>query len=57
MSGLCDLNGDGTPEQVVGAYGAGEMGTGLAYVLNGADGAIVRELFPNGTAGGFGEPE
>jgi hypothetical protein len=55
VTGLDDLNGDGIPELGAGAFGAGDAGTGLAYVLNGADGAFLRTLVPNDTAGAFGQ--
>lgn len=57
--GLDDLNGDGVPEQGVGAAGAGQatdgVTTGAAYVLDGATGAILRELTPNGSGLAFGQ--
>ena len=53
VTGLQDLNGDGVPEQAVGAFGEGHGG--LAYILNGADGTTIRTLKPNGTAGAFGQ--
>lgn len=49
VSGVDDLTGDRVPEQLVAAPGAG-----LAYVLSGVDGAIVRTLTPDATASGFG---
>lgn len=41
VGGLGDVNGDGTPDVVAGAFGAGE-----AYVLDGSDGEIVHTLLP-----------
>lgn len=59
ISGLDDLDGDGVPEQGAGAPGAGQatdgVTTGAAYVLDGATGALVRELKPNGSGGAFGQ--
>ena len=55
VSGLCDLNRDGVPEQVAAAFGGGKQGRGIAYVLNGADGAILHTLKPNGTGNVFGQ--
>lgn len=49
VSGVDDLTGDRVPEQLVAAPGAG-----LAYVLSGVDGTIVRTLTPDATAGNFG---
>jgi len=59
VSGLDDLTGDGVPEQGVGAPGAGQatdgVTTGAAYILDGATGAPIRELKPNGSGGAFGQ--
>ena len=41
VAGLQDLDGDGRGDFVVGASGAG-----LAYILNGADGRVLRTLHP-----------
>lgn len=41
-----DVNGDGIPDQVVGAMWAGAFGGGEAYVFSGADGAIIHTLAP-----------
>lgn len=46
-----DVNGDGVPDQVAGAMGAGEDGRGRAYILSGVDGEILRTLEPVGPAG------
>lgn len=54
VSGLGDLDGDGIPEQGVGARNAGNQGGGLAYVLSGSDGHVVRTLHPTGSAVDFG---
>ncbi|MEZ4404423.1 MAG: integrin alpha [Kofleriaceae bacterium] len=54
VAGVADLDGDGRPEQLVGAQFAGPAGTGLAYVLAGRDGALVRTLTPDASAGAFG---
>jgi hypothetical protein len=55
VTGLCDLNGDGIPEQAAAGFRAGVQSNGLAYVLNGADGAVLHEFRPNGTGGNFGQ--
>lgn len=53
VSGLDDFDGDGIPEQGAGAGGDGlvtaGVSTGSAWVLDGASGALLRELTPNGT--------
>jgi len=54
VSGLADLDGDGKPEQGVGARNAPPQAGGLAFVLAGRDGAIVRTLHPVGSAVDFG---
>lgn len=41
-----DVNGDGTPDQVAAAPGAGEKGLGEAYVFSGMDGSILLTLTP-----------
>ncbi len=41
-----DVNGDGVPDQVVGAMGAGEYGGGEAYIFSGADGSVIHTLAP-----------
>ena len=41
-----DVTGDGVPDQVMGAMGAGPAGGGEAYVFSGADGAVVYMLTP-----------
>ena len=56
-----DVNGDGVPDQVAGAYGANgrdgataeASGRGEAYVLSGADGDIIHTLRPRGDADKF----
>lgn len=42
-----DVTGDGVPDQVMGAIGAGPFGGGEAYLFSGADGRIVYTLRPN----------
>ena len=54
VSGLGDLDGDGAPEQGAGARNAGNSTGGLAYVLSGSTGSIVKTLHPAGTAFDFG---
>lgn len=59
VTGLGDLNGDGVPEQGVGAAGRtrtfGQFErTGVARVLDGATGADLHLLEPRPTAGAFG---
>jgi len=60
VTGLPDLNGDGIPEVGVGAAGElkdsgpAKIPGGLAYILSGADGSVVRPLLPMGTALAFG---
>ncbi|MAT96711.1 MAG: hypothetical protein CL608_06165 [Anaerolineaceae bacterium] len=41
-----DVTGDGVPDQVMGAMGAGPFGGGEAYVFSGADGSVVYTLTP-----------
>lgn len=41
-----DVNRDGVPDVVTGAWGAGPSGGGEAYVLSGVDGATVHVLAP-----------
>jgi hypothetical protein len=45
-----DVNGDGVPDQVVGAVGAGPASGGEAYVLSGANGDIIYTLEPKDPA-------
>ncbi len=53
VSGLgADISGDGVPDQVVGALAA--QGTGLAYLLSGADGSTLFQLEGLETAGTLG---
>jgi hypothetical protein len=49
-----DVSGDGVPDQVAAAPGAGENGLGEAYVYSGVDGAILYTLQPvkEATSGG-----
>ena len=54
VSGLADLDGDGKPEQGVGARNAPPQAGGLAFVLAGRDGSITRTLHPVGSAVDFG---
>ncbi len=57
VSGVGDLDGDGLPEQVVGALGDAngqQGGGGKAYVLSGLDGATLRTLKPASTSVCFG---
>ncbi len=54
VSAVGDLDGDGSPEQAVGAFADGNAGTGLTHVLSGADGSIVFTLVPDTSAGTFG---
>ncbi|HXV77464.1 MAG TPA: integrin alpha, partial [Candidatus Polarisedimenticolaceae bacterium] len=60
VGGLGDLDRDGVPEQAAGALGVvrqignGRTRGGAAWILDGGDGSIVRELQPNGTASAFG---
>ncbi|MGK7296243.1 MAG: integrin alpha [Candidatus Wenzhouxiangella sp. M2_3B_020] len=55
VSSVDDLDGDGIPEQAVGAFNAGPAGGGLAQVLSGADGTLLDILAPLATAGSFGQ--
>jgi len=57
VSGLPDLNGDGVPDQLVGASGEvnGHRNSGKAIVLSGRDGSLVRTLKPASTACDFGD--
>jgi hypothetical protein len=55
VSGLPDLNGDGIPEQVVGAFNAGPAQGGAALVLSGLNGSLLSELSPLPTAVEFGQ--
>jgi hypothetical protein len=45
-----DVNGDGVPDQVAAAPGAGENALGAAYVYSGIDGAILLTLTPTAEA-------
>lgn len=47
-----DVDGDGVPDQLVGAAGA--RGTGAAYVLSGVDGKVLLELVGEAQGDGFG---
>jgi FG-GAP repeat len=57
VSGVGDLDGDGLPEQAVGASGEvnGQRNSGRAYVLSGRNGAYLRTLKPASTACDFGD--
>ena len=46
VGALGDVNADGTPDVVVGVWGAGPNGGGEAYILSGADGATLHTLQP-----------
>ena len=48
-----DVSGDGIPDQVAGAHGAGEKGRGEAYAFSGADGTKLYTMKPVGLPGGF----
>lgn len=45
-----DLNGDGAPDLVAAAPGAGAAGLGEAYVYSGVDGAVLLTLLPQAEA-------
>ena len=49
-----DVDGDGVPDQVAGAMGAGRKGGGEAYVFSGTDGATIYMLRPTGNPTLFG---
>jgi hypothetical protein len=54
-AGAGDVNGDGTPDVIVGAPGSGpNRALGRAYVFSGVDGANLLELTSGKTADGFG---
>lgn len=55
VSGIGDLNNDGIPEQLVGAFNAGPTQGGEAAVLSGLDGSPLHMLTPLPTAGQFGQ--
>jgi FG-GAP repeat len=49
VAGLGDVNGDGTPDLLVGvpkANGASEDDVGIAYIFSGANGSLIRSLNP-----------
>lgn len=46
-----DVNGDGTPDQIGAAVGAGGDGRGRAYIFSGKNGDILHTLEPTGPAG------
>lgn len=46
-----DVNGDGVPDQVAGARGAGKHGRGEAYVFSGATGDVLYTMTPVGQPG------
>jgi len=54
VSGMGDVNGDLVPDQVVGAFTAGDTATGLAFMMSGVDGSVIHTLEPLPTAGSFG---
>jgi hypothetical protein len=49
-----DVNGDGVPDQVAAAPGAGEKGLGEAYVYSGVDGTILLTVEPKKEANSGG---
>lgn len=49
-----DMNGDSTPDFIVGAPGAGPSGEGQAYVYSGADGTVLRMFVGTGAGDRFG---
>lgn len=59
VSGVGDLNGDGVPDQVAAAPGAGARGLGEAYAFSGVDGSLLftmrptQEITSGGTFGTF----
>lgn len=55
VSGIGDLDGDGIPEQLVGAFNAGPTQGGQATVLSGAGGSPLFTLTPLPTAAQFGQ--
>jgi hypothetical protein len=55
VSGIGDLNHDGIPEQLVGAFNVGPTQGGEAAVLSGLDGRPLHTLTPLPTAGQFGQ--
>lgn len=48
-----DVTGDGIPDQVAGAHGAGKKGRGEAYGFSGADGTKLYTMKPVGLPGAF----
>lgn len=54
VDGIDDQNGDGLRDVIAGALGAGATGVGEAWVLSGADGAVLDVLEPGATGGSFG---
>lgn len=54
VAGIADLNSDGIPEQLVGAFNAGPTQGGEATVLSGLDGSALFTLTPLPSAGQFG---
>jgi hypothetical protein len=54
VSGIDDLDGDGAPEVVGSAPGAGPTFLGASFIYSGADGTPLRQLDPDPTALSFG---
>lgn len=48
-----DVNGDGSPDLVAGAQGAGSKGRGEAYAFSGLDGTLLYTMKPVGLPGSF----
>ena len=51
LGALGDVSGDGVPDLVAGAFGAGPAHGGEAYLLDGTDGSTLRVLAPIDPAG------
>jgi FG-GAP repeat len=54
VSGIDDMDGDGVPDEAVGARDAGPTKGGRVFILSGADGRLIRTLVPDATATDFG---